>query len=1035
AMRSTDTRDLTMGFFGGRAGTANVYGGYTDAAGDPGKYFSHLSYANYFNPQHNPFVTWSLLKSFEQNGALLTSAGVAIQSEISWGSDFLVRSLDAAGYFYIGVFDDWGGSSNRQICEWSGSGGTRSANYQCAFREGAGMAIAALAKTAALSISGGTFTYQQCLQAATTAYAHLKSPGTGYATKNLEYCNDHTENIIDDYTRLLAATELYKATKNSIYLADAQAAANNILAKQNAAGWLYTDAALTRPFYHGVDEGLPVTALAEFLAIDNSNAAAIKTFFGKWLTWYAAITKEVYNPYNYVRAYAAPYTTSQQAARKGFFMPHNNETGYWWQGENARLGSMSAAFMNIARSLNSQYTIGTDSLSALAISQVDWIMGSNPFNTCFMFGVGQTNYPNYPASQPRNNMVGGICNGITSKDSDENDIDWKPFADTDWQNWRWIEQWLPHNAWYLVNASQMAYLNNTPPATSPGVSANFGFTTNQLTVSFTNSSTGANVYTWSMSSAPGLAGTFVSGNNFSVNPIFTYTTSGNYLVCLTATSSVTGTSSSLCKTLTVCQTPVLITNPSGTLSNCGTTLLNVNTSSGWTYQWQVNGANIPSAINSSYLASTSGIYTVSVTSFGCNTVSGNIALTINTAPGSLSAISGKTILCPGELANYSVSGLNLASIAYTWTIPSGWSVISGQGNNAISLITGSTSGIIGVTASNACGTSPASLATLTINPAVSPSLQIESSANNICSGTGVSFTATGINAGTFPSYTWKVNGSNAGSGTVLNYIPKQGDVVSASLIVGGTLPACISNTQASSTGITMTVNGINTSSVSIASSNTVVCAGTGVSLTATGVNAGSNPLIRWQVNGSFLGTGSTFTYIPSPGDNVLAIQTVGGILPNCLGNPVATSNGISLTVNAIPPAPSISGSAISYCQGASASPLTASGTGLLWYTNSVGGIGNTTAFTPNTAAQGTINYYVSQTIASCESPRATLTSIVYPIPSAPSVSSPVNLCQGITATALTASGSNLQWYLLSSGGTSTSSVIPSTSSTGSTSYF
>lgn len=85
------------------------------------------------------------------------------------------------------------------------------------------------------------------------------------------------------------------------------------------------------------------------------------------------------------------------------------------------------------------------------------------------------------------------------------------------------------------------------------------------------------------------------------------------------------------------------------------------------------------------------------------------------APG---LISGPTNSCeyiaPGGIAaNYSVP--NIAGNTYNWSVPAGASGLTGQGTNSISFIypTGFTSGSISVTASNACGTSPAR--TLNIN--------------------------------------------------------------------------------------------------------------------------------------------------------------------------------------------------------------------------------------------------------------------------------------------------------------------------------
>ncbi len=73
-------------------------------------------------------------------------------------------------------------------------------------------------------------------------------------------------------------------------------------------------------------------------------------------------------------------------------------------------------------------------------------------------------------------------------------------------------------------------------------------------------------------------------------------------------------------------------------------------------------------------------------------------------------------------------------------------------------------------------------------------------------------------------------------------------------------------------------------------------------------------------------------------------------------------------------------SPIYYCQGSVALPLTAtalSGATLNWYgTNAAGGTPSATAPTPSTAVNGTIIYYVSQTIGTCESPRKAINVIV-----------------------------------------------------------
>ena len=458
-MRSLLTSDNSISFNGPRNDFVDLHGGWFDATGDAGKHLSHLSYANYFNPQQIPMVAWGMMKSYEMDTTAFAGIKTQVKDEIVWGADYLVRSLDNLGYFYLSVFDTWGAAGAvREICEWSGSGGTRSANYQSAMREGAGISIAALAKAYTMKFKG-TYTSQQYLDAAIKGYAHLKSAGTGYNTKNLEYGNDHTENIIDDYCGLLAAVELYKATKTASYLQDANSYYQSLIAKQQASGWFASDLAGNRPFYHAADEGLPIVAIVEYAKIAPSQATSIKDVLTKWNNWYIAISKEVENPFSYVREYFKPYTTSLQTAKKSFFLPHNNETGYWWQGENARLASMTTAFLSSSRLINPNFNLGNDSISQFAVSQLDWIVGKNPYGICMVTGFGDANYAGYTG---KTNIKGGICNGISSDTLAETDLMFMPYPATDWQNWRWIEQWLPHDTWFLLATTTLGYYANHP---------------------------------------------------------------------------------------------------------------------------------------------------------------------------------------------------------------------------------------------------------------------------------------------------------------------------------------------------------------------------------------------------------------------------------------------------------------------------------------------------------------------------------------------------------------------------------------------
>jgi nitrous oxide reductase accessory protein NosL len=199
---------------------------------------------------------------------------------------------------------------------------------------------------------------------------------------------------------------------------------------------------------------------------------------------------------------------------------------------------------------------------------------------------------------------------------------------------------------------------------------------------------------------------------------------------------------------------------------------------------------------------------------------------------------------------------------------------------------------------------------------------------------------------------------------------------------------------------------------------------TAVPVNATGVN------LLWYTAATG-GTGSTTAPTPtttSAGTTTYYVSQT----TSCGEGPRAA---IIVTVNATPAAPTVTPT-FAYCQNTSATTLTATGNGLLWYTAAIGGTGSTTAPTPSTTAAGSISYYVSQTINSCEGPRAVIVVNVTATPAAPTVVTPVTYCQNSTAIALTATGSNLLWYTTATGGTGSSTVpIPSTTTIGSTTYY
>ncbi len=432
--------------FVGSSNHADVRGGWYDASGDISKYLTHLSYANFMNPQQIPLVAWALAWVYDQNQSALAASAKkdSLQAEALWGADYLLRVLDPAGFFYTNVFDHWSGDVNqRQICAIVGQSGSTTADYQSALREGGGMSIAALARIARWKVDGALKS-SDYLAGAQKAFDYLNTNGAQYA-------DDGKENVIDDYAALLAASELYASTQSTTYLQAARARASSLIGRLSSAGYFIADGA-QRPFWHASDAGLPVVALARYVQVetDAKGMTSARQAIQKHLGYLLDVTSSVSNPFGLARQHTS-------ADKAGFFIPHENETGYWWQGENARLASLSAAALLGAQAVGTSGSAYLD-LLRFAGNQLDWVLGANPYDICFMHGFGRSNPPNYCGDKNQSGTVtGGISNGITGANPDGSGIQWRlgPNGGCG-DEWRWVEQWIPHTAWFLVAVSALS---------------------------------------------------------------------------------------------------------------------------------------------------------------------------------------------------------------------------------------------------------------------------------------------------------------------------------------------------------------------------------------------------------------------------------------------------------------------------------------------------------------------------------------------------------------------------------------------------
>ncbi len=129
-----------------------------------------------------------------------------------------------------------------------------------------------------------------------------------------------------------------------------------------------------------------------------------------------------------------------------------------------------------------------------------------------------------------------------------------------------------------------------------------------------------------------------------------------------------------------------------------------------------------------------------------------------------------------------------------------------------------------------------------------------------------------------------------------------------------------------------------TPTISISASSISVCSGTTVNFTSSITNGGSTPIYQWFVNGSVVGSSSSYSYIPVNGD-VVKCKFITSI--TCPSSDTVNSSPITMVVNPIiTPSISISASSTSVCVGTiihMSSTISGGGTAPIyrWYVNGI----------------------------------------------------------------------------------------------------
>ncbi|MEJ8804401.1 ice-binding family protein [Pontibacter sp. H249] len=328
------------------------------------------------------------------------------------------------------------------------------------------------------------------------------------------------------------------------------------------------------------------------------------------------------------------------------------------------------------------------------------------------------------------------------------------------------------------------------------------------------------------------------------------------------------------------------------------------------YIWKVNnGWTIVSGqgstsivVNANSVAATISVQAVNVCGVTSET---QLATVMTTAPPAKPGpISGTTIPCVGKEYTFTI-GQVATALSYTWSVPSGWQIVS-QDGTSIKVIAGTTAGNITVAAINNCGTGEAQ--TLPVKPtSEGPSgLTIIQGGTDVCLGITATFKVDpGVNAN---SYNWAVPAGwqiLSGQGTT--------EITVKASSTAGTVSLTANNDCGSTTvSKLVSISIAKPQAPGIISSTGAVCAGATASFTIAPV-AGAT-FYTWEVP-------EGWSVVAGQGTNTIQIQTnnnpgtVKVYAVNACGNSssASTINVTPLQTNLAKPL-SIKGPAASFCQ-------------------------------------------------------------------------------------------------------------------------
>jgi hypothetical protein len=239
---------------------------------------------------------------------------------------------------------------------------------------------------------------------------------------------------------------------------------------------------------------------------------------------------------------------------------------------------------------------------------------------------------------------------------------------------------------------------------------------------------------------------------------------------------------------------------------------------------------------------------------------------------------------------------------------------------------------------------------------------------------------------------------------------------------------CVTGNPATSNAITMTVTTPLAVSVSIVADQNSVCAGTTVTFTATPTNGGTSPVYQWKKNGTNVGSNSnTYAYVPANNDVITCLLTSN---LSCVTNNPATSNVITMMVNALPLANAGADQSINYGLSTTLNGSATGGSGsYTWHWEPV-----TLLLDPDVQNPSTVNLTAStqftltatDAVSGCAGSDQVLVSVTGGALTVTAIASPDEICVGNSAqlNAIVSGGSGSYTYSWTSNPAGFTSDIP-----------